>query len=266
MSDSHTQSYSPTPGAAKPRRKSGVLVWLLVLLLAGGAFAGALWYAGGTSALGQLGGLVDSFFTAPSGGSGGQTPAAPAPSAVTTAAPEPTLPAEAQERMFAEQIKSNVALTDLVTGEIASLKLGTPQRTESSATVPVTAVYKDGRSASGVLTFKKYQDTWYFFSLTDSKPDETTQQASPEGFDSSVVGAITSQQAQPGTQELLTDGVLDGGYRTVKVERVTMGPRTATVNVALSGGTEPPAKGRLVCISKTDGSTKYWFVASFEKR
>jgi hypothetical protein len=70
----------------------------------------------------------------------------------------------------------------------------------------------------------------------------------------------------PGTQELITQGILGGGFKTAEVGKITMGARTATVDVTLSGGTDPESQGRLVCVSKTDGATTYWFVASFEKR
>jgi hypothetical protein len=268
MSDSQAQSYSPAPNTTKSKRSPGVVVWLLVLLLAVGAFAAAFWYAGGTNALGQLGGLVSSFMASPMGDSGSQKPPAAAPAAATpsTTAATPRLPAEAQQRMFAEQVASRAALTELVGGQIASFELGQPVVTGDSATVPLTAVMTDGTNVSAALAFKKYQGTWYFFSLTRAGGAANRDTKSPGGFDAAVVAAITEQQAQAGTQELLTDGLLKGGYRTIKVDGVTMGPRTATVDVTLSGGTEPDSKGRLVCISKTDGSTTYWFVARFEKR
>jgi hypothetical protein len=261
MSDSQTQSYSPTPSIAKRRRTRPVVVWLLVLLIAAGAFAVAFWYAGGTGAIEQLGGLVSSFMGSPSGGSGGQKPAV-SPTATSTAS---ALPPEAEVRMLAEQAEARVPLTELVDGQITSLTLGNPKREESSATVPLTAVFKDGRSVTGTMMFKKYREAWYFVTLTRNGETHDVDVAAPGGFDSGIVSTITQQQAQPGTQELLTNGLLEGGYKMVTVDAVTQGPRTATVEVTLSGGTESASKGRIVFVSKVDGATTYWFVARFEK-
>jgi hypothetical protein len=267
MSESQAQSHSPAPSATKttPKRKRSVLLWLLVLLLALCAFGAALWYAGGTDALGQLSGLVNSLIPSFGGSPSTQQPAPVAPVAVATSTPT-VLPPEAQQRMFAEQLASQGALSGLAHGKIASLSLGKSQQGAALATVPVTATYVDGRKVSGVITFKKYGGTWYFFSLTDATPGQSGPASPPQGFDSGVVQTITTQQALPGTQELITQGIFGGGFTTATVNGVTMGPRTSTVDVTLSGGTQPESKGRLVCISQTDGSTTYWFVASFEKR
>ena len=169
--------------------------------------------------------------------------------------------------MFSEQVASHEALAHLVDGQIVSFQTGEASVAEASATVPLTATFKDGSTVSGDLSLKRFGDTWYFFALTGSGNQETgASTPSTVGFDEKIVETITQQQAQVGTQELLTKGLVDGGYRSVKVDGVTMGPRTATVDVSMSGGTEPATKGRLVCISKTDGATTYWFVARFEKR
>ena len=267
MSDSQTQPLQPTPGTGTPKRRGGLLAGLLVVLLAAVLLGAAVWYAGGTEALGQLGGLLTSFVSSPSGGQPAPPkPAAPAPAAVaTTSAGD--LPPEAQQRMFAEQIDSHEPLAALVDGRIVSFRTGVARKQDTSATVPLTATFKDGSTINGNVTVKQYNGTWYFFSLVRAGGQSPNPSAAtPVGFDSNVVATITKQQAEAGTQEMLTKGLVDGGYRTVKVERVTMGPRTATVDVSMSDGTEPASEGRLVCISKTEGATTYWFVARFEKR
>lgn len=266
MSDSQTQSFQPTPSTGSPKRRGGLVIGLLVVLVAAAALAAAVWYAGGTAALGQLGGLLTSFVATPSSTAPSVKPTAPAAAVVTTASPS-ALPAEAQQRMFSEQVASHEALAALVGGQIVSLQTGEARVEEASATVPLTATFKDGSTVSGTLSLKRFGDTWYFFNITKGSSDAPGATTPPPvGFDEKIVETITQQQAQAGTQELLTKGLVDGGYRTVKVEGVTMGPRTATVDVSMSGGTEPPVKGRLVCISKTDGAITYWFVARFEKR
>jgi hypothetical protein len=266
MSDSHTPSYNPALGTESQGRRPSVVLWLLVLLLAAGALAGAVWYAGGADVLSQVGGLTGSLFGGSPSGSGGQKPAVPVPSASASATPTSSLPPEAQQRMFTEQAESREPLTALVEGRISSLKSDVAQRDESSAAIPVTAYFDDGSKLSSFLHLKRFGDSWYFFSLSGTDEDESKEKFASKAFDSGVVSTITQQQALPGTQEVLTAGVLDGGYRSVTIDGVTMGARTATVDVTMSGGTEPESKGRFVCISKTDGATTYWFVARFEKR
>ncbi|MDR3687701.1 MAG: hypothetical protein P4L93_12185 [Coriobacteriia bacterium] len=267
MSDSQTQPFQPTPSTGTPKRRGGLLAGLLVVLLAAVLLAAAVWYAGGTSAIGQLGGLLSSFVSTPSGGQpAAPKPAAPAPAAVATPSAG-NLPPEAQQRMFAEQIDSHEPLAALVDGRIVSFETGIAHNADASATLPLTATFKDGSTIKGTVSLRKYNGTWYFFSLVRSGGQAPNPSAaSTVGFDSNVVATITQQQAEPSTQEMLTQGLVDGGYRTVKVESVTMGPRTATVDVSMADGTEPATEGRLVCISKTDGATTYWFVARFEKR
>ena len=241
-----------------------MLVWFAVLLIAVAAFAAAVVWAGGPSTVEQLlGGIkLPVFFGAPSpapAGNGGVSASALASS---------TLPAAAQQRMYAEQLDSAAAINDLVGGRFASFTLGAAQESSASATVPVTAAYTDGRSVKGVLHLQKDKDLWYFFSITTGAVPESAdvELVRPASFDSGVVSAITQQQALPGTQDMITSGLLGGGYKHIKVGAITHGPRTATVDVTLDGGSEQASNGRFVLISKTDGATTYWFVARFEKR
>lgn len=273
MSDTQTQSY--TPAQMTSGRRPHVLVWLLVLVATLGVLAGAVWYVGGPSeALSTLG-LGNLFSASPlgvtgSGGSGGSASTSASPPAqsddATATSDAGPLPSGAQERMFAEQMQSRAALTDLVSGRIESLTLGKVATSGDSASVALSAKYSKGTAVKGTMTFDRLNDLWYFFSLSRDGAKDSGDYPSPGSFDSGVVETITNAQAQPGTQELITSGILGGGFKVVTVDSVKMGPRTATVNVTLSGGTSPESKARLVCISKTDVGTTYWFVASFEKR
>jgi hypothetical protein len=168
--------------------------------------------------------------------------------------------------MFIEQVQSREALSDLAAGRIASLSLGTPETTENSATVPLTAVFKDGTKIHGTMTLANYHGLWYFFSLGRSGRASGEAADSPTEFDSDVVAAISEEQGKAGTQDLIKNGVLGGGFTKITVDAVHPGVRTATIDVTLSGGNEAPVEGRLVCVSKSDVGVTYWFVASFEKR
>ena len=243
MSETQTQSYTPAP--TPTRGGLSVWVWALVLLVAIGALGAAVAWAGGPNEVAKLAGISNlslPSFSLPflgGGSSGGGTPPVtstlPAPSSAATAS---TLPIEAQNRMFVEQMESNVALTALVDGRLSSMSLGRPVQS----------------------------DTWYFFNISKGDGPTSNDVASPEGFDSGVVSAITREQALPATQEMIVKGILGGGYTVAKMQKVQLGSRTATIDITLSGGSLPDTRGRFVCVSKSDGATTYWFVASFEKR
>ena len=260
MSDSQTQSY--TPAIVKPARKTSMIVWVVVLLVAVAAFAAAVVWAGGPSTVEQLlGGIkFPALFGAPT-----PTPSGSAGVPVS-AAPSSTLPAAAQRRMYAEQVESAAALTDLVNGQITSLELSAPQQGSPLTTIPVKAIYADGHTVSGFLSLEKYNGLWYFFSIGRSPSATDTDPPHLASLDSSVVAAITAQQALPATQEMIASGLLTPGSKTLTIGTITPGPRTATVDAALQTGTAKPVAGRFVLISKTDGATTYWFVARFEKR
>ena len=266
MSDTQTQSYNPAHKTSG--RKLSVWVWLVVLLVAIGVLAGAVWWAGGPAEVQRMLGLEGMSLPSLFGGSSSApTRPATAPSTSSGSAPATsTMPAAAQERMFAEQMQSRAALSDVINGRLRTFSLGQPESGASSASVPLTATYTGGSTITGTLTLAKFADTWYFFSLDRTKNAQSAQAASPASFDSGVVSTITNQQAQKGTQDLIAKGILDGGFKTVTIDSVQMGDRTATMDVSLTGGVQPDSHGRLVCISKIDGATTYWFVASFEKR
>ena len=295
-----TAADSPTPKQATAVKHSiPVIVSLLVLLLAAVAFGGAVVMSGGVNEALNLVGLgtpstkaeltstqiprkpAGSKPTAPASGAttsstdpaaaATSTPAATTGSsaaavkaAATTTKPKPSrnpgLPSAARAAMYREQVQSQAAIAKLVNNNIASLTLGTPRKSTSSAQVPVTVAMRDGSAISGTMSFRKYNGLWYFFSLTASGGGST---AYPGAVSSSVVAIITREQATKANQAMITNGVLGGGFKTATVTGVSKGAGTATVNVKLSGGTAAAKNGQFVCISQTDGPTTYWFLTRF---
>ncbi len=267
MSDSQSQSYSPTQKAGK--KTSPVLIWLLVVALAGGAFAAAVMYVGGFGAVMDMLGV----------GGGAQPPASSAASATTTSSVSPTatppaqaegtlapgVPVEAQRRMYGEQIESQEMITELAAGTIASLDVGTPKVDGDKAVVPVTANLDDGSTVDGTLVLRRYNGVWYFFSITRFEKDPETANL-PDDYNKDVVAVITSEQAKPDMQEMITDGLLGGGYTTVVVKDTTQGAGTSAVNVTLTGGTEADSAGRFILIQEDQGGVPYWFITGFEKQ
>jgi hypothetical protein len=262
MPELHTELQTPV---AAPPRKTSVWAWFLLLLIAVGMLGAAVAWAGGVGEVGKLLGTPNlslpsfsfpGFGGGPSSG-GGATPPVTDRRSVTA------LPADAQSRMFSQQIKSRARLTDLVEGRILTMTFGTPITAENSATVPCTAAYRDGSKITGNLIFTKYKSVWYFTSLV-SQP--TSDEVSPASFDSGVASTIAQQQAEPDTQEMIAKDLLTGAYQQVKIDGVHRGPRTATVDFTVTERSDSPTKGRFVLVSKTDAGSTFWFVARFEKR
>ena len=251
-------------------------VWAATLLIAIGLLVAAVLWAGGIDTVSKALGLANlrwpSFVTSGYGGSAGAGPKAGQTTVTTVTAPASkpattsALPPEALGRMFAAQIASADSLSNLVAGHVVALAIGTPQTRSDSATVPLSVTMDGGLTHSADLTLARYGTTWYVFGLESRPHPQPEHEASSTALDMGVAAAITQQQAEAGTQDMIVNGLLGGGFREVRVDSVQAGPRTATINVALSGGSDATSEGRLVLLSKTDAGTTYWFVASFEKR
>jgi len=252
MSESQTQSYKPASSGAK--RVSPVFLWILLLVVAGGAFVAAFYWAGGISGVQSMLGLGSA-----------QQSAQPASSAGAKASSVPSLPADAQALMYTQQLQSQPYIGQLGDGEITAMSVGTSAVSGDSAVVPVTVARKTQRLAKGTLLLKRYNGTWYFTGIKVND-DETMPTPSPSTVDASVVQVITQQQAQAPTQAVIRDGLLGGGHTKYTVNGVVNGAGTKTINVSMSGGSAPAENGRLVLIQKTDGADTYWFVARFEKQ
>jgi len=244
---------------------------MLVLVVALVAFGAVVAMSGGIDGVMQLVGLS----SAPTSGAtpdGSSTPGKPAGSAAptssaaaTASAPAAgTLPASAQERVYTEQLLSQDSIKALVTGKLSTIKFGDATVSADTAEVPVKLGFAGGQSLAATMTLQKYGTLWYFFSIRTASSDDEVP--APAEIDSSVVAVFAAQQATASNQKMLVDGVLGGGFKTAKVTGVTKGAGTATVNLLLSGGTAKATTGRLVCISKDNGSTPYWFVVRFDAR
>ncbi len=166
--------------------------------------------------------------------------------------------------MYREQLQSQANIIRLVNNEVESLTFGAADESADSAAIPVTAKFRSGSTVSGSMTLRNYDDLWYFFSLTSA--DGGTEAPPSSGVDSSVVSVITKQQASAENQEMITNGLLGGGYTVARVTGVEKGSGTATVKVALSGGSEAESQGEFLCIQKKDGSDTYWFIAKFSAK
>ncbi len=192
-----------------------------------------------------------------------QTGTSPQTASTGAALAAATAPTAAQTAMYREQLQSQVQLAKLAGGEISQLAIGKASTTPSHSSIPVTVSYKQGGSLSGTMALARTDGKWFFNSITAS--GRTPSGATPKRtIDAGVIRTIVDQQATAANQDLITRGLVQGGFATARVDGVTRGAGTATVNVTLQGGSLDRRAARFVMISKDDSGTKNWFVTRFE--
>ncbi len=298
MTDEVAQPFHPAKTATK--HSVPVIVWVLVLLVATAAFGAAVVYSGGLDSalklagIGSLGnsggnlgsvsggnkpagapvsgattGTAEESTSTASGGTsatagdaaaGTAKPAASSGSSAKKVVRDPGLPASARSAMYRGQLRSQTPIGKLVNNQMASMRLGVPRKSATVATVPLVVTQRDGTTLGGTMTLRKYNSRWYFAGLVTDGGPET---GNPGTIDSSVVQTIVRQQTTRANQSMIVNGILGGGFKKAVITSVSKGSGTATINVALSGGTSAPRNGPFVCFSKNDGSTTYWFIARF---
>ncbi|MBU4556123.1 MAG: hypothetical protein KJ747_04565 [Actinobacteria bacterium] len=278
----------------KPR--SRVLLATVLVVVTVAVFAGAVVWAGGVDAVAELLGLDLGGATVVANDPGTAKPAtgseepsvASSGSADATASADTTVVASgsgdgdaddpkpssgpgasasipissAQAAMYREQLQSQAQIIKLVDGEITSVGIGTSSSTTSRANIPLSVSYKTSSAVSGTMVLANTDGLWYFSSI--SAGGGSAAVAKPRTVDSGVVNTITQQQADPDCQALIEEGLIEGGFKSARVDGVSKGAGTATVNVTLQGGTLDRKAARFVLISKTDSGNKYWFLTRFE--
>lgn len=168
----------------------------------------------------------------------------------------------AQAAMYREQLQSQSQINRLVNGEIASFSIGSSAISQARATVPITVRYRAGGSLSGSMTLGRTDGLWYFLSIFAAGGNESTPR--PRTIDSGVVRTISQQQSTTANQDLINRGLLQGGFKTARVDGVSRGSGTATVHVTLLGGSLDRKPARFILVSKDDSGRKYWFISRFE--
>ncbi len=167
---------------------------------------------------------------------------------------------EQAARMYWEQVASQEQIGKLVRGEVAKISIGSVAQSGSVANVRLTVTYTNGSSLSGTMVLRNYGGAWYFSSIArDGNPLSVT---TGKAADLGVVQTIVNQQA---SNQDIVRGIVSGAYKTVTVNGTSMGSGTATVRITVGGGSASPTPGSIVCVSKTIGGTKHWFITSFSK-
>jgi cytoskeletal protein RodZ len=174
-----------------------------------------------------------------------------------TAATPPT--GDQAARMYWEQVASQEQIGKLVAGEISSVSFGTVTKSGNTANVRLTVTGKSG-SVSGTMVLRNYSGVWYFSSIArdGSSLAVTTGKAADLGIVSTLIANQASNQS-------IVNGIISGGYKTCTVNGVSSGSGTATIKMTVGGGSSPSTAGSIVCVSKTIGGTKNWFITSFTK-
>jgi len=186
-------------------------------------------------------------------------PTQEAPPSVTAAA----FPVgSAQAAMYREQLQSQTQIGRLADNKIRSIAIGTAVTAGNRSQIPLTVTYRAGGSVSGTMQLASQEGLWYFLSITAAGGRDMGPR--PRTVDSGVVNTIATQQGTAANQRLIREGLLQGGFRTARVDGVSKGAGSATVNVTLLGGTLDRQAARFVLISKEDSGRKYWFITRFE--
>ncbi|MBS3956244.1 MAG: hypothetical protein KGZ40_01730 [Clostridiales bacterium] len=282
------------PKSQLPAKPRSLVIPVAAVLLATAVFAGAFVFLGGIDLVDNiLGGGDNAQVTAPvppkptedpdaeaptppgDGTAAEETPtapAAPAPpvSPVSSQAPAPTppatvvpatgvtVPADARARMYWEQVDSQEQIGKLVGGKISSFSLTPQSATATEARLRVSTNGND--PISGTVVLRAHDGAWFFSSIT--RDGNASRGAAGRRGDISVIDTIVEQQTA--SQDVIA-AFVDGGYRTVKVNRVSTGSGTVTIDVEFGGGTKPRSAGQIVAISKDINGVKHWFLTSFRE-
>ncbi len=175
-----------------------------------------------------------------------------------TAATGVNVPADAREKMYWEQVDSQEQIAKLISGKITSFAFAPQAATSTEARLAVST--SGDAPVSGTAVLRSYDSAWFFSSIT--RDGHTSRGASGRRADTAVVDAIVKQQA---SSQAVIASFVDGGYRTVRVNNVSMGAGTATLDVEFTGGAKTRSAGQIVCISKDINGVKHWFLTSFRE-
>jgi len=162
-------------------------------------------------------------------------------------------------RMYWEQAASQEQIAKLVAGEIKTVSFGTVTTSGNTANVRLT-VTGTSSSVSGTMVLRNYSGVWYFSSI--ARDGNTLAVTTGKAADLGIVSTLVANQA---SNQAIVKGIISGGYKTCTVNGVSSGSGTATIKMTVGGGTSPATAGSIVCVSKTIGGSKYWFITSFTK-
>lgn len=183
----------------------------------------------------------------------------------TTLALPAGMPEEFALRLWQEQIESQEMIGRLVDGEITRLVITDVETSSADATLSVTAYDTERPPLAGVIGLKKFGSCWYvtYASARESGRLRGLPNDLPNSdeVDFELLGTILSQQTQ---SKSVLDEYVAGGVHRILMRKVSMGPRTATIDVAMSEN-HGVGHAQIVAIRDDSGLTPRWFLARFTK-
>lgn len=245
-----TDSKAGTSAGKKSR--IGILVALVVVVA---AIAGVLAF-GGWDYISSLFGGKDAVATVKPVDTTPSKPADNTDTTTTEPAKTPSVDPDAQARMYAQQLQSQAIIADLAAGKVSKINISAPKVASTGATTTIQAVYADGTTVSGTMSFVKYDEGWYFASIAR---DGSQVVSAVPAVDTAVVKTITDQQAE---YQAVIAGLLDGGYKTITLSAPSAGEGTVTIPVTVGGGKLADHTGSVVLISKVINGSQTWFLTS----
>jgi hypothetical protein len=267
----HTAAEQPKP------RRGWLVFWVLVVLLALGAFVGVLFYGGGLDAAKQF------YAGYMRGSSASPTPSTASTSADATANLSPEA-LEAAKYVYAEQIESQVNLDKLADGQVSIVRVGTVDTQSDESLVNVTVVFKDGTSAPGALRFRRVGGVWYFETITGLRSgasggsadtvQDATDAAEPVGADAKLAevgvkepdpGVLSTFAEQTKVNQPLFRDLMAGEYASYVVGVPVAGANTFTIPITMKGTAESTAGATMVLVAKTVEGEDRVFLTTFKK-
>lgn len=161
-------------------------------------------------------------------------------------------------RMYSEQVDSQRNITRLVDGEMSSFDILGRTVTSTAATFRIKVRLANGASALGVMTFKKYNNKWYF----DSIKRATVVSATGRQVTDPDVGVLNTMLEQQTANQDVLGKLVNGTYTRVTLGAPDPGFNSTVVPVTFSGS-KANQKGEITAIKRAVKGKQYWFLVSF---
>lgn len=196
--------------------------------------------------------------------------------ATSTADPLAGLPDDFIARVWQEQVESQESIGLLISGDVTALTVGSSTVEADEAALRVTAYFRDGTSADGAITFRRFGSEWFVLGAEGMRAPGTAGHASAvaeagsssEGplppmseVDRTIVATIVTEQRE---SQSTIDEYLTGAVQRIDVTGVTDGPGTRTLKIRMTESHEI-SDAEIVCVASGRGDTTRWFIARFAK-
>lgn len=169
-------------------------------------------------------------------------------------------------RLWQEQVDSQRVITQLVDGDVLSLRISGVERTGDEARLLSTMTLKDGATVPGVIGMRAISGVWYVAyasAQTDSAAavEPTSDLPTVDDVDVDLLNTIVAEQTDSAA---VTQEYVDGNIKSVSVKTVTMGPNTATISLEMDEDHET-GYGDIVAVKQNVDGEDMWFLARFDK-